>query len=80
MKVNSEEQMCYFLSHSDFDDRLLYCVVRYARVKQEGEPGGFFDALPASEETVVDAVVVHEGEEEEQPRLSSDVVEDIARL
>ena len=32
---------------------------------------------------MVDAVVVHEGEEEEvaeQPRLSSDVVEDIARL
>ena len=60
VKVNSKEQMCYFFNHPDFDDRLLYCVVRYARVKQEGELGSFFDALPASEETVVDAVVVHE--------------------
>ena len=36
VKVNSKDQICYFFNHPDFEYSLLYCVVRYARIKQEG--------------------------------------------
>ena len=49
-KVNRKDQMCLIMRHDLWPNEEIYCVKRWAKIIQEGDPSSFFDAPPPAAE------------------------------
>ena len=49
-KVNRKDQMCIVMRHDSWPNQEMYCVKKWAKIIQEGDPASFFDQVAPRQE------------------------------